>query len=90
MTEADVAAMMREALLVTLKLTGPLLAVGALVGVIVALLQAVTQVHEATLAFIPKAIALALTLALTGSFMFTTLNTYAHHVMDRIVMIGGS
>jgi flagellar biosynthetic protein FliQ len=90
MTEADVAAMLREALLVTFKVTLPLLGVGAVIGVLVALLQAITQVHEATLAFIPKAIALGLMLALTGSFMFSALNAYAHRVMDRIVAIGGS
>jgi flagellar biosynthesis protein FliQ len=90
MTPADVAAVLREGLLVALKLTGPLLAVGAGVGVLVALLQAITQLQEATLAFIPKAVALALTLSLTGSFMLGALNGYAHRLMDRIVAIGGS
>jgi flagellar biosynthetic protein FliQ len=90
MNEADVAAVLRDALLVTLKLAGPPLAAGLVVGALVSLLQAVTQIQEATLAFVPKAVALGVTLAFAAPFMFAVLSGYTHELMDRIVAIGGS
>ncbi len=90
MNEADVAAVLRDTLLVAFKLAGPPLAAGLAIGVLVSLLQAVTQVQEATLAFVPKAIALSVTLALTAPFMLGQLSGYTHRLMDRIIAIGGS
>lgn len=90
MNQADVAAVLRDALMVTLKLAGPPLAAGLIVGALVSLVQAVTQIQEATLAFVPKAIALAVTLAFMAPFMFSALSGYTHQLMDRIVAIGGS
>jgi flagellar biosynthesis protein FliQ len=90
MTEAELVALMRESMLVVLKLAGPMLAAGLVVGVLVSLLQAVTQVHEMTLAFIPKLLALGVALALLAPFMMSTLTTYAHGLFNRIIAIGGS
>jgi len=90
MNEADVAAVLRDALLVTLKLAGPPLLAGLLVGILISLLQAVTQIQETTLAFVPKAVALSLTLAIAAPFMLGTLSGYTHRLMDRIIAIGGS
>ncbi len=90
MGEADVAAIVHEAMLVALKLAGPPLLVGLAVGLAVSMLQAVTQIHEATLAFVPKVLALAATLALLGSFMLATLADYTRLLFDRLVAIGGS
>jgi flagellar biosynthetic protein FliQ len=69
MQETDVAALIRAGLLVTLKLGGPPLLVGLLVGLVVSIIQAVTQLHEATLAFVPKVVVLCVTLVLLGPFM---------------------
>jgi len=90
MQEADIAALVRAALIVVLKLGGPPLLVGLAVGLVVSVLQAVTQLHEATLAFVPKAIALAAALVMLGPFMYATLADYTHLLFDRIVAIGGS
>ncbi len=90
MDEAGVAAVVHEAMLVALKLGGPPLLVGLAVGLVVSMLQAVTQIHEATLAFVPKVLALALTLALLGSFMLATLSDYTRLLLDRLIAIGGS
>jgi flagellar biosynthesis protein FliQ len=90
MSEANVAGVPRDALLVTLRLAGPPLAAGLVVGALVSLLQAVTQIQEATLAFVPKAAVLALMLALTTPFMFATLSGYTHRLMNRIIAIGAS
>jgi flagellar biosynthetic protein FliQ len=90
MSEADLAAVMRESILVVLKLGGPLLAVGLVVGILVSLLQAITQIHEATLAFIPKVLALTIAVALLAPFMMATLVGYTHLLLDRVIAIGAS
>lgn len=90
MTDSDLAALMRETMLVVLKVGGPLLAVGLVVGALVSVLQAITQIHETTLAFVPKVLALAATLALLAPFMLATLTGYAHLLFDRIIVIGAS
>lgn len=90
MTEADTGAALAEAILVIVKLGGPPLAAALVVGVIVALFQAVTQINEATLAFVPKLLALGVTMILLGSFMFATLSSYTLLLFDRMVAVGGS
>ncbi len=90
MNEGDVAAVMRDGMLVMLKLGGPLLTVTLVVGLLVSLLQAITQINEATLVFVPKIVALALALVLLGPFMYGALASYAHLLFDRMVAVGGS
>lgn len=90
MTSGDVSAAMREAMIVMLKLGGPLLVVALGVGLIVSLVQAITQINEATLVFVPKAMALGLVLVLLGPFMLATLTDYTHLLFDRLVAVGGS
>ena len=77
-------------MLTIVKLGGPPLLAALVVGVIVALFQAVTQINEATLAFIPKLLALGVTMMLLGSFMFSTLSAYTRLLFDRMVAVGGS
>jgi len=90
MNEADAGGMIREAMLVMLRLGGPLLLVSLLVGLAVALFQAVTQINEATLAFVPKALALAIALLFLGPFMFATLSAYMRLLIDRMIVGGGT
>lgn len=90
MNATDVAVILRDALIVTLKMAGPPLAAGLIVGGLVSILQTVTQIQETTLAFIPKAVALGVALAVTAPFMFSALSDYTLHLMDRIVAIGAS
>jgi flagellar biosynthetic protein FliQ len=90
MNEADLAMLLREGMVVLLKLGGPPLLVALAVGLVVALLQAITQINEATLAFVPKAVALGAALVLLGPFMLATLTGYTHTLFDRLIAIGGS
>ena len=90
MTEGDVAALLREAMIVTIKLGGPPLLAGLAVGLIVSLIQAVTQINESALAFVPKVIALCTTLFLLGPFMRATLTDYMHRLFDAMIVVGGS
>ena len=90
MNDTDTAVLLRDGALVMLKLGGPPLLVALAVGLLVALLQAITQINEATLAFVPKVLALGVALILLGPFMASTLADYTHLLFDRIVAIGGS
>lgn len=90
MNDSDIAMLMRDGMLVMLKLGGPPLGVALVVGLLVALVQAVTQINEATLAFVPKVLALGAALMLLGPFMFATLSGYTHILMDRLIAVGGS
>ena len=90
MNDTDTALLLRDGMLVMLKLGGPPLLVALAVGLVVALLQAVTQINEATLAFVPKVLALCAALVLLGPFMLSTLSGYTHTLLDRMVAIGGS
>lgn len=88
MTESDVGGLLRAAIIVMLKMGGPPLVVSLVVGVVVALLQAITQINEAALAFVPKALALFVTLAMLGPFMYATLEHYAQLLFGQLVMLG--
>jgi flagellar biosynthesis protein FliQ len=90
MNDADIAMLLRDGMLVMLKLGGPPLLVALVVGLVIALLQAITQINEATLAFVPKVLALCAALVLLGPFMLATLSAYTHTLFDRLVVIGGS
>ena len=90
MTAADTGALLAEAMMVIVKLGGPPLLAALVVGVVIALFQAVTQINEATLSFIPKLLALGVTMMLLGSFMFATLSGYTALLFDRMVAAGGS
>ena len=84
MNESDIANLIRESMLVLLKLAGPLLLVGLVVGLVISVLQAVTQINEATLAFVPKVIALGATAMILGPFMFSTLAAFTRLLLDRM------
>ena len=88
MSEADLATMARDALLVMLKLSGPVLLAGLAVGLLVSMLQALTQINESTLVFIPKLVAVGATVGLLGGFMMGTLTTYARSVFDQLIIVG--
>ena len=77
MTEEFVVRLAMDALWTGLKVAGPILVVTLVVGLVISTIQAVTQVNEATLNFVPKALALIATLALLGPWMLNTLVSYA-------------
>lgn len=74
----------REALWVTMELSLPLLAAGLVVGLAVSLLQAVTQIQEQTLSFIPKIIAVAATLFFLLPWLLAVITQYARGSIERI------
>jgi flagellar biosynthetic protein FliQ len=90
MNDADIGVLLRDGMLVMLKLGGPPLLVALVVGLLISLVQAVTQINEATLAFVPKVLALCVALVLLGPFMLATLTAYTHTLFDHLVAVGGS
>jgi flagellar biosynthetic protein FliQ len=89
MQDGDVGMLLREAVIVTLKLGGPPMLAGLVVGVVISLFQAVTQIHEQALGFVPKVVVVSVTLLLLGPSMLTTLQDYTRMVFDRVVAVGG-
>lgn len=80
MDASTVSMVLRDALTVAIKLSSPMLLLGMIVGVLVAIFQAVTQIHEQTLGFILKLVAIILVLLVAGDWMLTTLQDYAREL----------
>ncbi len=76
MTNAEVLDILQSGIMVALKLSAPLLLLSMGVGVLIAILQAATSIHEQTLTFVPKLIVVALVFLLAGSWMMETLQEY--------------
>ena len=84
MTGAEVVDVARDGNFTLVLVAAPVMLVGLLVGVIIGLLQAVTQVQEATLVYVPKILAIFATMLLTFPFMGSTLSAYMARIMARI------
>jgi flagellar biosynthetic protein FliQ len=84
----DVLDVARDAIFVTLKVGAPIMGVALLVGLIVSLLQALTQIQEMTLAFVPKILVIFVSILLFLPFMLSTLTGFAERMADRIVSLG--
>ncbi len=76
MTAGMVLHLAREAIVLTLLLAGPLLIAGLIVGLLVSVFQAATQIQEQTLTFVPKLVAILLTLLVLGGWMMNTMLAY--------------
>jgi flagellar biosynthetic protein FliQ len=89
MTPETVMTMGRTAMEVTLMVSAPLLLVALVVGLIISIFQAATQINEATLSFIPKLIAVFVALVVAGPWMLSTMLDYMRQVFTGIPgMIG--
>ena len=71
--------------MVSLKLGGPIMLLALVVGVVISLFQALTQIQESTLTFVPKIVAILLAMLLLMPFMLTTLTTFTERLFDRVV-----
>lgn len=90
MSNFDLALSMRQAMLVMLELAAPPLLATLAVGLLISLIQAMTQVNESTLVFVPKVLVLAGVLLLLGHGMVTTLSDFTTLLFGRLVAIGGA
>jgi len=85
MEAVEVIDICRDAIYVLIMIAAPLMIVALVVGLAIALLQALTQIQEATLTFVPKVLAMLLTLAFTLPFMLRELTDLTNKLQDKIV-----
>jgi flagellar biosynthetic protein FliQ len=88
MNETEVITVAREAIVVLIKMGAPAMLVSLTVGLTIAIFQALTQIQEVTLTFVPKILALFATVLLFVPFMLQTLTQFTQALMDRIVALG--
>jgi flagellar biosynthetic protein FliQ len=79
----------QQGLYMLMMVAAPILLVVLVVGVIVSVFQAATQINEATLSFVPKVLAAVLTLAVAGPWMVTTLVEYIQRTLQTIPSVVG-
>lgn len=84
MTPEAVMNMGRDAMEITLLVAGPMLLVVLIIGLIVSIFQAATQINEATLSFIPKLVGVFVTLVVAGPWMLTTMVDYMRFIFTSI------
>jgi flagellar biosynthesis protein FliQ len=89
MTPESVMSIAHQAMYVGLLLASPLLLTALIVGLVVSLFQAATQINESTLSFIPKLLAVAIMLVIAWQWMLETLLDYMRHVFTITPAITG-
>lgn len=89
MNQDQVVKLAMDALLLGLKVALPLLAVGLIFGLVISVFQAVTQIQEMTLSFIPKILAIAVVLIVAGPWMLDQMVSYTRDLYGSIPEIAG-
>jgi flagellar biosynthesis protein FliQ len=84
MNEADALDIMQAAIWTILVASGPAVAAGMIVGVVIALIQALTQVQEMTLTFVPKILAIMITIGISAPFVGGQISLFANLVFSRV------
>ena len=87
MTNGEVSDLMYEVVVLALRLAAPMLVISMLIGLIIAILQAATQIHEQTLTFLPKLLVIALILVFTGSSMLTALQDFTNQMFELMAAL---
>ncbi len=86
MTPEFVVEFAKQAIILTIELSAPMLILGLAVGLMISVFQAVTQIQEMTLTFVPKILAVFLGLLFAAPWMLERINTFTHHVLENIPM----
>lgn len=88
MTGAEVLDIANQGIWTLIIVSLPMMVVGLVVGVVIALFQALTQIQEQTLVFVPKIIAIFVTMLIALPFLGATMSAYMTRVVDMII-VGG-
>ncbi len=78
----------RESIFIMIKIGAPVMVVALVVGIVIALIQALTQMQEMTLSFVPKILAIFVTILLSLPFMMNTLTGYGETLFRQIALLG--
>jgi flagellar biosynthesis protein FliQ len=84
MNQAALMDLLMQALIVSAKLAAPVLITSLVVGFAISLVQSITQIQEVTLSFVPKAIAVAMALVVSGSWMIEEMVGFTNFAFDQI------
>ena len=88
MTDVVVVKILREALMVTVVVSAPVLGIGMIVGLVISIFQTTTSIQEQTLTFVPKILAIFIAVVVFASWMIHTLVTYTKNVFGMVSKIG--
>ncbi|GAA0486241.1 flagellar biosynthesis protein FliQ [Alkalibacterium sp. m-11] len=84
MSTQNVLDVLQDAFLVLIRVGGPVLITALVIGLVISIIQATTQIQEQTLSFVPKLFAILLTLVLLGNFMLNTLVAFTDRLFSII------
>ncbi|WP_312693467.1 flagellar biosynthesis protein FliQ [Caproiciproducens sp.] len=87
MTTSEITEVLQAAMVAALKLSAPILIVSVVLGLVVSIFQAATQIHEQTLTFVPKLVAIALILVILGPWMMETMNDFTIYIFTMITKL---
>ncbi len=87
MTIAQVIEIIQTAMIVMLKVSAPVLLISMAVGLVISILQAATQIHEQSVAFVPKFVAIAVILVVMGSWILGNMNDFTYYIFDQIAKL---
>ena len=88
MTEAEIVDITRESIFTLIKMVGPMLIIAMFIGLLIGLFQALTQIQEMTITFVPKIIAVFVSLIFLMPFMISQITTFTNNMYDRIISLG--
>ena len=89
MTIGSAAGIMRDSIFQILLMSAPVLLIGMTVGLIISIFQATTSIQEQTLTFVPKIIAIFLTIVFFGPWMLTSMRQFTLNIMNLISQMNG-
>ena len=89
MTDTDILNIAIDTMFVALKLSAPILLTALVLGFAISLFQAMTQIQEFTLAFVPKVVGVGVALIISGNWMLHTLIDFTQDLFDRIPSLLG-
>lgn len=85
MSQGDVMQIFRDAITLIIEISAPILLTGLIIGLTVSIFQAMTQINEQTMTFIPKIVGILLALLIFGNWMLTRLVEYTEQLFGSIV-----
>jgi flagellar biosynthetic protein FliQ len=89
MNESEVMDIIREGMIVLIKVSAPPLLAGMAIGLVISVFQTLTQIQETTLTFVPKVLVVFVSLLVFMPFMFHEVTDFTHMVMDKVAGGGG-
>lgn len=85
MANGEVLDIMRSAMIVAMKIGGPILVLSMIVGVFISIIQAATQIHEQTITFVPKVLLIVFVCIICGPWMLETLQDFVYEVFALMI-----